>query len=179
MFHEMPKVLGASLLHQRVFHVLCITAHSTHDFPGEPVSRTQSNTLQLPISLDSFHDCQTVMNKSRYRPDTKIYNITHNFKSESDLSDRQCKYLCKKFTEGIYVSLERLFSASNTDNPLKDRHRWDMMTKSDARGITRFAPWSIQKKETLEAVAKDVLYVLEQIRRQRRDAQRGPVNEVQ
>jgi hypothetical protein len=179
MFHEMPKILGISLLHERVFHVLCITAHSTHDLPGESVSRSQSNTLQLPVNIGSFRDCQAVMSKSRYRPDTKIYSVRDQVKPESDLSARQRKYYGKKFTEGLYVSLERLFSGSNTNDPLIDQHRWDMMTKSNAMGSTRLAPWSVQKKETLEAVAKDVLYVLEQIRRQREAARRGPSNVVQ
>jgi hypothetical protein len=119
------------------------------------------------------------MSKSRYRPDTKIYSVRDQVKPESDLSARQRKYYGKKFTEGLYVSLERLFSGSNTNDPLIDQHRWDMMTKSNAMGSTRLAPWSVQKKETLEAVAKDVLYVLEQIRRQREAARRGPSNVVQ
>jgi hypothetical protein len=171
MFHEMPKALGVSLLQQRVFHILCITAHSTYDVPSEESfrARSQSHTLQLPINIDSFHDVQTVMSKSRYRPSTNLYDVTDHLKVEGSVTKRQQKYNGKKFTEGVYASLERLRQApSSTEKRLDNLHRWDMMTKSDARGITRIAPWSVQKKETLEAVAKDVLYVLEHIGRQRK-----------
>jgi hypothetical protein len=179
MFHEMPKALGVSLLQQRVFHVLCITAHSTYESPGEPAPRSQSNTLQLPVNFESFSQCQTVMFKSRYRPSTKVYDVTYHLKMGGHVSERQKKYNGKRFTEGIYASLERLCQApSSSEGSRNSIHRWAMMTKSDARGITRIAPWSVQKKETLEAVAQDVLYVLEHIGKQRRIA-RGATNAAQ
>jgi hypothetical protein len=182
MCHEMPKALGVSLIQQRVFHILCITAHSTYDAPGEEASRarSQSHTLQLPINIESFRDVRTVMSKSRYRPSTNVYDVTDHLTVEGSVTRRQQKYNGKKFTEGVYASLERLRQApSSTENRLDSLNRWDMMTKSDARGIiTRIAPWSIQKKETLEAVAKDVLYVLEHIGRQRK-IQRGDTDVAQ
>jgi hypothetical protein len=168
MFHEMPKALGVSLLQQRVFHVLCITAHSTYDTPskGESTPRSQSHTLQLPVNIESFRDVGTVMSRSRYRPSANLCDVTDHLTVEGAATKRQQKYNGKKFTEGVYASLERLRQAASSTE--KSLHRWDMMTKSDARGITRIAPWSVQKKETLEAVAKDVLYVLEHIGKQRK-----------
>lgn len=180
MFHEMPKALGVSLLQQRVFHVLCITAHSTYDAPGEEESkaRSRSHTLQLPVDIDSFRDIPAVMSKSRYRPSTSLYDVTNHLTVEGSVTKRQQKYNGKKFTEGVYASLERICQAHSSERRDDGLNRWDMMTKSDARGITRIAPWSVQKKETLEAVAKDVLYVLEQIGKQRK-TQRGNTDVAQ
>jgi hypothetical protein len=52
------------------------------------------------------------------------------------------------------------------------------MTLSTAEGMTRKAPESIQQKETLVAIAKDVEYVLKHIAEQRQgrlDQTKAPV----
>jgi hypothetical protein len=166
MFHEMPKALGMNMLQNRVFHVLCITAHSTYNAPsadaGGPLR--QSHTLQLPVAIDSFKDIASVVQRSHIKPKSQKYE----FKSQDGAQvtdERQMKFQGKSLTEGVYVSLERLRQAprGSTENA----HRWDMATKSDAKGISKAAPWSTKKKETLQAIAKDVSYVLEQIKKQR------------
>jgi hypothetical protein len=43
------------------------------------------------------------------------------------------------------------------------------MTLSTAEGMTRKAPDSIQQKETLVAIAKDVEYVLKHVAKQRQE----------
>jgi hypothetical protein len=174
MFHEMPKALGISLLQNRVFHVLCITAHSTYNAPNEdkPTSRTQSHTLQLPVNIKSFQDISAVTLRSHIRPNSQIYDVTSHLNVGSGVTARHKKHIGNRFTEGIYVSLERLIQAPSSTDSRDSLHRWDMMTKSDAKGISRLAPWSTKKKETLQAVAKDVLYVLEHIRKMRQ-VQRG------
>jgi hypothetical protein len=169
----MPKALGISMLQNRVFHVLCITAHSeyvaTHE--GLQTSRTQSHTIQLPIHFDSFRGIDSVLGRSHLREQTRAYDVTRLLSVSGGLTERQKKYNGKNVTEGIYGSLERLQHAPQANSPEKDdkMHRWDMITQSDARGITRAAPWSTKKKEILEAVAKDVQYVLEHIRKQRQE----------
>jgi hypothetical protein len=173
MFHEMPKALGISMLQNRVFHVLCITAHSEYIVTCEGVQtpRTQSHTIQLPVHFDSFRDIDAVIGKSHLRKQSRVYDIARLLSVPGSLTERQKKYNGKNVTEGIYGSLERLQHAPLADSPEKEdkMHRWDMMTQSDARGITRVAPWSTKKKEILEAVAKDVQYVLEHIRSQRQE----------
>jgi hypothetical protein len=162
MFHEMPKILGKTLLKDRVFHVLCITAHSTYH-PSGTAERSQSHTVQLPIDIESFQGVQAIMSKSHFQPRSKTYNI----KDHTNATERQKKHNGNKIVEGIYCSLERLCEASVGSVKPDNLHRWDMMTRSDAKGSTRFAPWSTKRKETLEAIAKDVQYVLEHIRKQR------------
>jgi hypothetical protein len=157
MFHEMPKALGLSLLQNRVFHVLCITAHSTQ--PTNSLS--QSHTLQLPINFPSFAPIPSMISKSHIHPTSLKYN-------NPSANGRQKKQNGNKFTEGAYVSLERLCAGME-----EGEHRWDMMTKSDAKGITKIAPWSTKRKETLNAVAEDVRYVLDEIRKRRRTQRRS------
>jgi hypothetical protein len=172
MFHEMPKALGVSLLQNRVFHVLCITAHSTYDAPGEdkPTPYLQSHTLQLPVNIKSLQGIPAVKMKSHIRPNSQVYDVTG-----ASVTARHERHIGSKFTEGVYVSLERLMEAPSCTGIRESVHRWDMMTKSDARGISRLAPWSTKKKETLQAVSKDVLYVLEYIRMLRQVA-RGEID---
>jgi hypothetical protein len=172
MFHEMPKALGFSLLQNRVFHVLCITAHSTYDAPGgdKPMPCLQSHTLQLPVSIKSLQGIPAVKMKSHIRPNSQVYDVTGYL--GASVTARHKRHIGSRFTEGIYVSLERLMQAPSCTDIRDSVHRWDMMTKSDAKGISRLAPWSTKKKETLQAVSKDVLYVLEHIRRLRQ-VQRG------
>jgi hypothetical protein len=65
-----------SLLRDRVFHVLCITAHSSYDAPEDVESglRSQSHTLQLPIDIESFQDIVEVTTKSHYLLKSKTYD---------------------------------------------------------------------------------------------------------
>ena len=158
----MPKILGGSLLKDRVFHVLCITAHSTYN-PSSTAERSQSHTLQLPLNIESFQCFQAIMSKSHFQPSTKTYNIQNH----TSATERQKKHNGNKVIEGIYCSLERLCQGALGVVVTANLHRWDMMTRSDARGSTRFAPWSTKRKETLEAIAKDVQYVIQHIRKQR------------
>jgi hypothetical protein len=161
MFHEMPRALGLSLLQNRVFHILCITAHST-----SPTSHSQSITLQLPIDFPSFKNTQSVMSKSHIRPGSQIYDNPKA--TERNAAEQDKKRNGTKFTEGVYVSVERLIEGEGATGS----HRWDMMTKSDAKGITKIAPWSTRRKETLNAIAEDVRYVLDEIKKQR-EARKG------
>jgi hypothetical protein len=161
MFHEMPKALGLSLLQNRVFHVLCITTHST--VPSTSLS--QSHTLQLPIHFPSLISLPSISSKSHINATSLKYT------NLSATNERQRKQNENKFTEGVYVSLERLIEGK--DGEAEGSHRWDMMTKSDARGITKIAPWSTRRKETLNAVAEDVRYVLDEIRKRRRAERRN------
>tara|TARA_R110002003_G_scaffold13_3_gene844 strand:+ start:3426 stop:3962 length:537 start_codon:yes stop_codon:yes gene_type:complete len=167
MFHEMPKVLGKGLLQDRVFHVLVITAHSTHAIPSQSISQLQSHTLQLPINFDSLRDVEAITGASHIRPRSMIYEIKGHSIENSGITERQTKHKGNSLTEGVYVSVERLRQAPSTSEKEDSTHRWDMMTRSDARGISRLAPWSTKRKETLDAIAKDVMYVLNHIGKQR------------
>jgi hypothetical protein len=190
MFHEMPKALGVSLLQNRVFHVICLTALSEYTATahgGDQKLRAQSHTVQLPVSFESFSRIGDVLGKSHFKERSRIYDISHRIRggnADSKTCDRptarQVKYNGKKVTEGFYGSLERLRHAPQIDpaNTYDNCHRWNMITQSDARGITRAAPWSTKKKEILEAVAQDVQYVLEHIRKQRHTS-KGVTNATQ
>jgi hypothetical protein len=179
MFHEMPKALGVSMLQNRVFHVICLTALSKYTATtpgGDQKLVAQSHTVQLPVRFESFSRIGDVLGKSHFKERLHIYDINHRLRDGNDNSktcapptDRQVKYNGKKVTEGFYGSLERLRHAPQIDSadPYDDCHRWNMITQSDARGITRAAPWVTKKKEILEAVAQDVQYVLEHIKKQR------------
>lgn len=177
MFHEMPKALGINMLQNRVFYVLCITAHSTYDAPSgdDAGPLRQAHTLQLPIAIDSFKDIAIVTQRSHIRPNAQKYEFRSSDGAKV-IDPRQKKIQGKSLTEGVYVSLERLRQAprGSTENA----HRWDMATKSDAKGISRAAPWGTKKKETLQAIAKDVSYVFEQIKKQRQ-SQKGVTNAAQ
>jgi hypothetical protein len=183
----MPKALGVSMLQNRVFHVICLTALSKYTATaqgGDQKLRAQSHTVQLPVRFESFSKIGEVLRKSNFKQRSRMYDINHRLRDASVTSNvcdtpdaRQIKYNGKKLTEGFYGSLERLRHAPNIDpaEPYDNSHRWNMITQSDARGITRAAPWSTKKKEILEAVAQDVQYVLEYIREQRQ-ANRGITN---
>jgi hypothetical protein len=160
MFHEMP----VSLLEDRVFHVLCVTAHSANHVS---TLRPRSYTLQLPVNIQSFREVSPILSKSHFQQKSKTYSIENDVAYASAPSTRQQKHNGKNVTEGIYCSLERLSQVPDRSGKAGSQYQWDMMTCSDAKGSTRFAPWSIKKKETLEAIAKDVQYVFEHIRKQR------------
>ncbi|KAH7077274.1 hypothetical protein FB567DRAFT_147004 [Paraphoma chrysanthemicola] len=169
MFHEMPKVMGKSFLQDRVFHVLVITAHSTYVLPEQDKSTTQrqSYTLQLPINFDSLRDVEAIKRASHIRPRSMIYEVKDQSAEGAGITERQNKHKGKSLTEGAYVSVERLRQAPDGSGNAEPMHRWDMMTKSDAKGISRLAPSSTKRKETLDAISKDVQYVLDHIGKQR------------
>jgi hypothetical protein len=96
-----------------------------------------------------------------------IYEIKGHPTENSGITERQTKHKGNSLTEGVYVSVERLRQAPSTSEKEDSTHRWDMMTRSDAKGISRLAPWSTRRKETLDAIAKDVMYVLNHIGKQR------------
>jgi hypothetical protein len=179
MFHEMPKALGVTMLQNRVFHVVCLTVLSKYTATaqgGDQKLRAQSHTVQLPVRFETFSRIGDVLGKSHFKERLRIYDINHRLRDGNKHSKtcapptaRQVKYNGKKVTEGFYGSLERLRHAPQIEpaDSYDNWHRWNMITQSDARGITRAAPWVTKKKEILEAVAKDVQYVLEHIRKQR------------
>ncbi|KAF2832083.1 hypothetical protein CC86DRAFT_365981 [Ophiobolus disseminans] len=171
MFHELPKIGGKKLLQNRVFHVLCITAHSSaYHLPKasdiETMSHAQSHTMQLAINIHALQNVQSIVSRSRFQASSKTYSLKAQALVQA--TERQKKHNGNKVTEGKYCSLERLREACDRDPDTPENyHRWDMMTKSDAGGCTRLAPRSTKRKETLNAIAKDVEYVLQYIRQQR------------
>lgn len=171
MFHTMPSALsGLFKLQDRVFHVLVVTAQSEYrvETEGETKYHPQSHTLQLPIDMASLKAVPSVVKNSHTDEDTKHY------KSASPSSTQQ-NHLGNSLTEGCYVSLERLqkapHEASVDCKGMSCMHRWDMMTMSDAKGITRIASSNAIIKGTLDAVTKDVYYVLDHIKSRKGDEQ--------
>ncbi|KAL1793344.1 hypothetical protein ACET3X_008326 [Alternaria dauci] len=153
MFHMMPKVAGLSLLQDRVFHVLVVTANTYQK--NNPSELSKSFTVQLPIDYASFGDVEIMQEMSRMkaRGSSQCYHFPSNAESGLIPDAHQKQRQGKKLTEGTYVSLERLTRADSANNHC---HRWDMMTLSTAGGMTRRAPKGVQQKETLEAIAMDV-----------------------
>ncbi|KAI4618577.1 hypothetical protein J4E80_005179 [Alternaria sp. BMP 0032] len=139
-----------------------------------------SFTVQLPIDYASFGDVKIMQERSRMetKGSSQLYRFPSDTGSGATPDANQKQRQGKKLTEGTYVSLERLIGASKTrvdgdaaqqaESPDNDHHRWDMMTLSTAGGMTKKAPKGIQQKETLEAIAMDVEYVLSYIADQRR-----------
>ncbi|RMZ73952.1 Zn(II)2Cys6 transcription factor [Pyrenophora seminiperda CCB06] len=177
MVHTMPKVAGCDLLQHRVFHALVVT---TQTYSADSASElSQSITIQLPVDYASLADVDIVKAKSHvktsgssllyhYPQSIERYGLQPNVTQKSREG--------KKLIEGRYVSLERLLAASTRpslggktieqiDATKDGHHRWDMMTLSTAGGITRIAPKGVQEKETLNAIAEDVEYVLRHIAR--------------
>jgi hypothetical protein len=134
----MPKVAGLSLLQDRVFHVLIVTANTYRaDSPSE---LSKSFTVQLPVDYASFGDVKIVQARSRMKTkgSSQCYHFTPNAEAGSTPDTNQKQRQGKKLTEGTYVSLERLIGASKrTDmdgdvaqqakSADSDLHRWDMV----------------------------------------------------
>ena len=184
----MPKVGGLDLLNDRVFYVLVVTAHSTYDADTKDDAmpsqrRRQSFTAQLPVNFESFSGVDAMLQRSH----VKMRGSSMYFQRSADQTadpkepaSTKPQRNGQKLTEGNYVSLERVREAPETRpsnvgrSPIPSQktepeysHRWDMMTLSKAGGITRFAPKRIQIKETLDAIAADVHYVIKHIAEQR------------
>ena len=183
----MPEIGGFSLLEDRVFHVLVMTAHTTYrmaDDSGDlqTLNIPQSFTAQLPVDFDSLSQIPTVMQRSHVekKGSSQRYQLPSDNVSGAALpTSTQRRTIGKKLTEGNYVSLERLRKAPKV-LPIDENvaieveptetvyhHRWDMMTLSDAGGITRIAPQKKKQNEILAAIAADVEYVIKHIAEQR------------
>ncbi|CAA9962354.1 DUF3074 domain containing protein [Pyrenophora teres f. maculata] len=179
MVHMMPKIAGCDLLQHRVFHVLVITTQTYREESSSELS--QSITVQLPVDYASFADVDIVKAKSHVK--TSGSSLCYHFPQSIERHGIQPNVTQKsrdgkKLTEGRYVSLERLLASSTkpslgetqqTDTVRDGHHRWDMMTLSTAGGITRIAPKGVQEKETVNAIAEDVDYVLTHIAKRRRE----------
>ncbi|KAL6709758.1 hypothetical protein ACN47E_001187 [Coniothyrium glycines] len=183
MFHKMPKVAGLGFLQDRVFHVLVVTAHSTSRSNNESEASPsvsdvpQSFTAQLPIDFESLSQLETISKRSHAvrKGSSTRYQYPEGSPGAKPATDVQRKSKGNKLTEGNYVSVERLRKARETSpngdtvpvgnlpESLDCRHRWDMMTLSDAGGITRIAPGNTAQNETLDAIAADVEYVLKHV----------------
>jgi hypothetical protein len=135
----MPKVLGLSMLEDRVFHVLVVTARS---YKAEsPSELSHSFTVQLPVDYNSFSDVELMTRRSHVRTtgSSQCYHVpSAEGSAGTEPSDHQRKRQGKKLTEGNYVSLERLVGAPRrvSDNIPQQteptngdyNHRWDMVS---------------------------------------------------
>jgi hypothetical protein len=160
MFHVLPGPLQ-----DRVFHVMVISGKQA----------TQSHTLQIPVNMASLSGVQSIASRSRilaqggdwrYRFDANRGTATR----EPEGTAMQQQRSRKKLTEGIYVSLERVCQSADTG---RKKTQWDMMTLSDAGGITSKTPVWMQKGKLLESISKDVQYVIEEVGKNRRSEREG------
>lgn len=164
MFHVMP----VGLLQDRVFHVLCVTVHSKYMTIEEHDSTppTQALTLQLPIDLTTFSGVPAVVQRSHVQKGVYRYEYPDPpVAGQTPPTSRQKSRKGNRLTEGLYVSMERLREAGSREVDVT--HQWDMTTQSDAKGVTTLAPYKVAMKGTLDAVTKDVDYVLDHLRKQR------------
>jgi hypothetical protein len=137
----MPKVVGLSLLQDRVFHVLVVTARTYH--ADDPSVLSQSYTIQLPVDYESLDDVAIIRQRSHIKAlgSSRCYHVPSDAGSPlSQPSALQKKRQGRKLTEGTYVSLERLLRAPKTvsvDDNTRQRaepgnddyhHRWDMVS---------------------------------------------------
>jgi hypothetical protein len=144
MFHKMPGNVGSmTLLQDRVFHVLVISAQSTHHSDAS-FGKSKSFVIQLPVDFESFSDVGPVMEKSHIKKkgSSWYYDFRTNASSPSlPPTALQRKRQGNKLTEGLYVSLERILGAPKTtpsmDNtpinappvdPNNNHHVWDMVS---------------------------------------------------
>jgi hypothetical protein len=155
MFHVLPGPLQ-----DRVFHVLVISGKQS----------TQSHTLQIPVDFASLSGVQQIVSRSRIMAQGSDWR--YNSDANRGVAARepagtatQKQRSGKKLTEGVYVSLERLLQLSE---PGSMRTQWDMMTLSNAGGITSKTPVWMQKGKLLESLSKDVQYVIEEIGKNRK-----------
>ncbi|KAF1945441.1 hypothetical protein EJ02DRAFT_369299 [Clathrospora elynae] len=188
MFHRMPKIMtkvlgGFSPLQDRVFHVLVITIHTVFK-TDEIDGLIQSYTVQIPVDFESFSNCPSVAARSHTKKSgsTLRYHFPVDAKGPRPQRDPiQERRHEKRITEGKYVSLERVREAhmrqplnGNASLPVvfddnSYSHRWDMMTLTDAGGITRFVSEKTKEEKTLIAIANDVKYVIQEIAKQRQE----------
>ncbi|KAJ4352697.1 hypothetical protein N0V95_004022 [Ascochyta clinopodiicola] len=153
MFHVLPGPLQ-----DRVFHALAISGKQ----------EAQSINMQIPIDYAFFTAVQSIRARSRLEPQGSAfrYNTEANRSEnrEPKPTEVQKQRSGKKVTEGIYASLERIRIITGTEPQFT---QWDMMTLSNAGGVVSSVPVSMQKGQLLEAVSKDVQFVLEEVGKQR------------
>ncbi|KAJ4339045.1 hypothetical protein N0V87_003480 [Didymella glomerata] len=155
MFHVLPGPLQ-----DRVFHALAISGKQ----------EGQSINMQIPIDYSSFAAVETIRARSRLEPQGNAfrYNTDKNRHEnrEPKPTKMQQERSGKKVTEGIYASLERIRIITGTEPQYT---QWDMMTLSNAGGVVSSVPVAMQKGQLLEAVSKDVQFVLQEVGKQRKD----------
>ena len=156
MFHVLPGPLQ-----DRVFHALVVSGKQ----------QGQSINMQIPIDYHSFITVPTIKARSRLEPQSNAafrYNTEANRHEnrEPKPTDLQKQRSGKKVTEGIYASLERIRIITGTEPQYT---QWDMMTLSNAGGVVSSVPVAMQKGQLLEAVSKDVQFVLQEVGKQRQD----------
>lgn len=153
MFHILPGPLQ-----DRVFHALAISGKQ----------EGQSINLQIPIDYASFIAVDTIRARSRLEPQGNAfrYNTEANRDEnrEPKPTETQKQRSGKKVTEGVYASLERIRIITGTEPQYT---QWDMMTLSNAGGIVSSLPVAMQKGQLLEAVSKDVQFVIQEVGKQR------------
>lgn len=153
MFHILPGPLQ-----DRVFHTLAISGKQ----------EGQSINLQIPIDYASFLTVESVRARSRLEPQGNAfrYNTEANRDEnrEPKPTETQKQRSGKKVTEGVYASLERIRIITGTEPQYS---QWDMMTLSNAGGIVSSVPVAMQKGQLLEAVSKDVQFVIQEVGKQR------------
>lgn len=153
MFHILPGPLQ-----DRVFHALAISGKQ----------EGQSINMQIPIDHASFVAEETIRARSRLEPygNGFRYNTEANRDEnrEPKPTETQKQRSGKKVTEGIYASLERIRVITGIEPQCT---QWDMMTLSNAGGVVSSVPVAMQKGQLLEAVSKDVQFVIEEIGKQR------------
>jgi hypothetical protein len=124
-----------SLLQNRVFHVLVVSARLKNDSTNEDGTH-MSWTAQLPIDFDSFSDVPCIRQESymsakrRYARPTSSSSQTLSASASDDNgngSGFKKEYEGKKLTEGKYVSLERLCKVSSSSE--EGGSRWDMVSR--------------------------------------------------
>jgi hypothetical protein len=159
MFHVLPGPLQ-----DRVFHALAIS--------GKQVG--QSINMQIPIDYSSFIAIETIRARSRLEPQGNAFRYnteTNRYENrEPKPTKMQQDRSGKKVVEGIYASLERIRVVTGTEPQYT---QWDMMTLSNAGGVVSSVPVAMQKGQLLEAVSKDVQFVLQEIGKQREGGNSG------
>ncbi|KAF3006023.1 hypothetical protein E8E13_010655 [Curvularia kusanoi] len=155
MFHVLPGPLQ-----DRVFHALVVSGKQ----------QGQSVNMQIPIDYASFIAVDSVRARSRLQAHGSAfrYNTEANRDAnrEPKPTEMQRQRSGKKVTEGTYASLERIRLITGTE---PEYTQWDMMTLSDAGGVVSSVPVAMQKGQLLEAVSKDVQFVLQEVGKQRQD----------
>jgi hypothetical protein len=142
---------------------------------------TQSHTVQIPVDMASLSRVQYIVSRSRIliQGGDWRYKFDANRGAavrEPGGTEMQRQRNGKKLTEGVYVSLERLYQLAE---PGSKRTQWDMMTLSDAGGITSKTPVWMQKGKLLESISKDVQYVIEEVGQKRKLAEGGQERAVE
>lgn len=153
MFHVLPGPLQ-----DRVFHALAISGKQ----------ETQSINMQLPIQYSSFVVAEAVGARSRLESQGNAFRYNAEANRHENREPKPTKMQQerngKKITEGIYASVERIRIVAGTEPQYT---QWDMMTLSNAGGVVSSVPVAMQKGQLLEAVSKDVQFVLHEVGKQR------------